>query len=167
MSEARPFSWLGIGLSGGLINAAINAPLALLIVKKGALLSLFGLPGIAADLVAMGYGISFGTGIAVTPQTRRQLRQGRLLPPTLAPWLRWWLNTWPKGVLHRAFNLGVLSVVVFVPLPLLWLWASGTQNMDRASMAVLKGVFSFVQGAVMTPLVAAGAPFPESPTTEA
>jgi hypothetical protein len=167
MSEPRPFSWLGSGLSGGLINAAINAPLALLLVKKGALLPLFGVPCVAADLVAMGFGIGFGTGIAVTPQTRNRRRQGRLLPPTPAPWLRWWLNTWPEGLLHRAFNLGVVSVCLFVPVPLFVLWASGTHGMDQSSMAVLKGVFSFVEGAIMTPLVAAGAFFPEPPPAPA
>ena len=49
MSQPRPFSTLQIGLGSGVINALINAPLGLLLVKRGAVLPLWGLPGVAAD----------------------------------------------------------------------------------------------------------------------
>jgi hypothetical protein len=164
MSEPRTFSWIGIGLGSGVANAIINAPLGLLIVKHGALLPFWGLPSVAADVVAMAYGISFGTGLAVTLQTKRQVAKGQLAAPVIAPWLRSVLNTWPPGLLRRSIQLGIVSVPIFAPLPLLALWLFGPPAADQTTVVILKGAFSFVQGALVTPIIAAGAFFPNETT---
>jgi hypothetical protein len=160
MSGPRTFSWLQSALGAGIINALINAPLGLVLVKPGARLALFGLPGVAADLTAMAFGISFGTALVVTLQTRGQVRRGRLSPPALSPRLRASLERWPSSLFRRAWNLGVISVLLFVPLPLLVLWATGVHDMDRLALTVFKGVFSFVAGGLVTPLVVVAATVP-------
>ncbi len=161
MSGPRSFSFWQTALGAGVVNALINAPLALVLLKPGASLPLWGLPGLAADLVAMAFGISFGTAIVVTLQTRNRLRRGKLLPPAIPPRLRASLERWPRSLPRRAWNLGVISVLLFVPLPLLVLWASGVPGLERTSLGVLKGCFSFVQGGLVTPLVVVAALVPE------
>ena len=157
MAGPRKFSLAQTALGAGVINALLNAPLALLLVRPGAALPIFGLPSVAADLVAMGYGISFGTGLVVTLQTRSALRRGRLLLPELPPRVHASLARWPSSVLHRAVNLGVLSVLLFVPRPLLALLVLGAHDLDRSTLMAFKGAFSFVQGALVTPLVVVAA----------
>jgi len=160
MAVARKFSLLQTALGAGVINAVLNAPLAFVFVREGAALPLFGLPGIAADLVGMAYGIAFGTGLVVTLQTRSALRRGRLLLPELSERVRASLERWPPSALRRGINLGVLSILFFVPLPLLALYVLGVHGLDRSALIWFKGSFSFVEGALVTPIVviAAGVP---------
>lgn len=157
MKPARPFSLFEFTLGPGVVNALINAPLGWFLLKPGAILPLWGIPCIAADVVAMSFGVAFGTALVVTPQVRKQYERGQLLMPQLSPRLRAIYFKWPDNLFHRSFNCGVLGVALFAPLPLLALWASGSAGFDHATFALFKGVFGFVEGAIVTPLIAAGA----------
>lgn len=162
MREARPFSWLGSAVGAAVVNAALNAPLALLLVKPGGRLPMWGLPGVAGDVVAMAFGIGFGTGLVVTPQTRLLWKRGRVRPPEVPAQLRAMFNTWPNHLLHRSLNLGFISLILFAPIPLLALWLLGIQGLDRSTLLVLKGGFAAIEGAFVTPIIGAGAFFPEA-----
>lgn len=154
---ARAFSFVEIALVSGVINTAINAPIGWLVVKPGATLPLWGVPSIALDFCVMAFAIAFGTALVVTPQTRWQVATGRLLPPALSPSLHAALARWPRSLFQRAVNLGVLGGLLFVPLPLFVLWVSDVPAADRVVFTLLKGSFSFVEGALVTPLIAAAA----------
>src|SRR5262245_46729725 len=119
-----PFSILQSALVGGVINALINGALGFALPADQRL-PLWGVPSLSAAIVAMAFGIAFGTGIGVTPLTRRARRQGKLTPPPLAPRMERALEGWPAGVLRRSLLLGVIGVVLFAPPMLLALWMLG------------------------------------------
>lgn len=157
MAEPRPFSWGLTAVVSGIINVVINAPLGWLLVQEGALLGIWTLPGVAADVVATTFGIAFGTGLVVTPQIRKQVAGGQLLPPVLAERWRTMFAGWPASLMVRAFNLGVLGVLIFAPLPLLALYVLDVQPLDRVGVTLLKSTLAFVEGALVTPVIAAAA----------
>ena len=157
MAGPRQFSWLHSAFVSGVINLVLNAPFGWAIVKPGTMIPLWGAPGIALDMLLMAFGLAFGTALVVTPQTRRQLSRGQLLPPPLSANLHALLSRWPRSTFQRGVNLGVLSVLIFVPLPLLALWLFGVDGVDRATFTTLKGAFSFVEGAFVTPVIAVAA----------
>ena len=96
MSSPRPFSWLGTALAAGVINALINAPIGWGMLKPGVVLPLWGMPSIAGDFIIMAFGISFGTTLMVTPQTRKQLLRGSVLPPALSAGWSAAIGRWPR-----------------------------------------------------------------------
>jgi hypothetical protein len=157
MAQPRQFSWGLSALVSGVINFAINAPIGWFMVHAGSSLRVWGLPGVAPDIVITAYAIAFGTALVVTPQTQRQVERGQLLPPVLSQGWRRAFAGWPRSRLRRAINLGVLSVLLFAPLPLLVLWLSGVPELDRTAVTALKGGFSFVEGALVTPVIMAAA----------
>jgi hypothetical protein len=146
-----------IAVSAGIINTLINAPLAWALVPADAVLPSWGLPGVASDLVATAFGIAAGTVVVVTPQIRRQLAMGKLAPPSLSPYWRGGFARWPRGALRRALNVGVFTVLISTPLPLMTLALLGSPSLDRLGLTLLKGTFAFVVGALVTPVIAAAA----------
>lgn len=153
MSEGRPFSWKATAVFGGIINAAINAPIGWAMVKEGQMLGTWSAPGIALDLAITAFAIAFATGFIATPQTRKQVKQGKLIAPKLSTYWRTGFQTWPTSVLHRSINLGILAEILFLPLPLLVLWIFGIDEAGRMAVTCLKGSFAFVVGALVTPVV--------------
>ena len=91
----------------------------------------------------------------MTPETRKKVERGKLIPPRLPDGVRNYFATWPRTLLLRANNLGAAAGLLFVPLPLLALRTFHVQPLDRMSVVLLKGTFAFVVGAVVTPIVAA------------
>jgi hypothetical protein len=160
MAEPRPFSWAASAIGAGVVNFVINAPIGWLIVPASGSLGVWTIPGVALDLMFTAYGVAFGTGLVVTPQTRKQVERGQLIPPALPDRLRNHFAGWPRTTLIRANNLGMLSVALFLPLPLLALYALHVQPLDRLSVTLLKGTFAFIVGAVVTPFIAAAATVP-------
>jgi hypothetical protein len=155
-AEPRTFSILQSALVGGLINAAINGALGLAL-PEGQRLPLLGLPSLSADIVAMAFGIAFGTGIGVTPLTRRERRAGKLVAPALTSRMERALEDWPSGILRRSLLLGVIGVVLFAPPMLLALWVLGVDSVDRWTFVELKAGWAFVEGALVTPPIAVAA----------
>jgi hypothetical protein len=142
---------------GGVINALINGGLGWAMVPAGERLMLWAVPGLAFDVVAMSFGIAFGTGIAVTPLLRRQQRAGAVRAPEVSPFWREGFARWPAGVLHRAFNLGALSALVFAPPTIALLWLAGADGLGREAVTAFKGAFGFAHGAFVTPVIGLGA----------
>ena len=162
MAGRGHFSWIETALGAGLVNVVVNAPIGWAIVPGTGLL-LWGVPSISSDLVATAGGIAFGTVLLVTPQIRGRRRQGKLASPVIGDRLRASLLGWPRSTVRRAVALGLLSVVAFVPLPLLALSLSGMGSVDPLPMAIVKGSFAFVTSALITPLIVLGAMLDERP----
>jgi hypothetical protein len=160
MAEPRPFSWIATAIGAGIVNFVINAPIGWLIVPASARLGVWTVPGVALDLWFTAYGVAFGTGLVVTPQTRKQVASGQLLPPELPAPMRNHFARWPRNTLLRANNLGMLALAIFLPLPVLALYLFNVQPLDRLHVTLLKGTFAFVIGALATPIIAAAATVP-------
>ncbi|HMI93016.1 MAG TPA: hypothetical protein VK509_16710 [Polyangiales bacterium] len=159
-SAPRPFSWGVTAFGAGVINFIINAPLGWFMVREGTRLGIWTVPGVAADLVATAFGVAFGTALIVPSQIRKQVERGQLLPPPLAERWRKMFASWPSSTAIRAFNLGVWGVLLFAPLPLLALYLLDLQPLDRLTVTLLKGSFAFIEGALVTPVIAAAATVP-------
>lgn len=160
--QPRPFSFWQFAIPAGIINTLINAPLGWALVPADAVLPTWGLPGVAFDLLATAFGIAFGTVLVVSPQIRGQVRAGKLARPVMRQKWHDDLARWPRNALQRAINVGVLTVIVFTPLPLLALALLGTPGLDRPGLTLLKGAFAFVAGALVTPVIAAAAAIEKS-----
>jgi hypothetical protein len=159
-SQPRPFSWGLTAFAAGVINVIINAPLGWFMVRDGVRLGVWTLPGVGPDLVGTAFGVAFGTALVVPWQIRKQLERGQLLPPPLAERWRRMFASWPRSTMLRAFNLGVWGVLLFAPLPLLALYALDVTSLDRVAVTLLKGGFAFIEGALVTPVIAAAATVP-------
>ncbi|MDH5671584.1 MAG: hypothetical protein OEZ06_05500 [Myxococcales bacterium] len=155
--HAQPYGLIGAAAGGALINALINGGLAWLLFRPDQQLALWALPGTAFDVVAMCFGIAFGTGLVLTPQLRRQQRDGRVTAPALPPERLLPFSRWPAGVFHRAFNLGALSVLLFAPPTITLLWLAGLDAMGYAQLIAFKAAFGAVHGALVTPIIGVGA----------
>jgi hypothetical protein len=157
VGRVRTFSWLGNALGAGVVNALLNAAFGWFFLPAGKTLPLLGVPGVFGDTLGMAYGISFGTVLVVTPQIQRDFRRGRLLPPPVSPYWQASLERWPRSIFRRSVQLGVFSILVFAPLPLLGLWALSPDGFGREAFALYKGAFAFVEGALVTPFIAVAA----------
>ena len=157
MSQPQAFSWGATAFGAGVINTLINAPIGWAMVPEGGRLSVWTIPGVVPDLIITAYAIAFGTALIVTPQTRKQVASGKLLPPMLSDGMRAHFAAWPHSGFIRGIRLGMLSVGLFCPLPLLALYGLGVQEVDRMTETLLKGGFSFIAGAAITPFIAAAA----------
>lgn len=153
MAEARAFNWKATAIGAGIINAAINAPIGWFMMKEGATLGAWSVPGIALDLAITGFAVGFATGLIATPQMRKQFRDGKLRRPTMSySWRRDFQN-WPTSILHRSINLGILADLLFLPLPLLALWIFGIDEAGRVAVTWMKGGFACIVGAFVTPVI--------------
>ena len=155
--QPRPFSFLQIAIPAAIINTLINAPLGWALVPAGVVLPTWGLPGVALDVLATAFGIAVGTSLVVTPQIRRQVATGKLAPPVLSRYWQDQFAKWPRGAIMRALGVAGLTVLLSTPLPLAALALLGTPGLDRPELTLLKGVFAFVVGGLVTPMIAAGA----------
>jgi hypothetical protein len=153
MTQSKLYDWRSQAVGGAVVNALINGGLGLLLVGPDGRLPLWGLPSLSFDLAAMAFGIAFGTGLVVTLQLRTLEAKGRLQCPALPPPLAEGFAKWPDAVFHRAFNLGVLGVLIFAPLPLAVLAFGFPEGFDRMGLVVFKGLFGAFEGAVVTPII--------------
>lgn len=139
---------------GAIINAIINGAFGWVGMPDGHSWPLFGLPSLSVDIVAMAFGIGFGTGLVLTPQMRKQLVSGKVKPPALpAHWVTAF-GRWPASGTRRGVNVGVLAILICA-LPVIGiLYATSFQTIDRANLAAFKAVFGAIEGAVVTVLLA-------------
>lgn len=153
----RTFSIVESALVSGVINVLINGAVGWFALPAGKTLPLWGVPSLSADMVAMAFGIAFGTGIGVTPLTRREHRLGRLLPPPLSPSMKRVLEGWPQKLFRRSVLIGVIGVVLFAPPIVFALWVLGVDNVDRMTFVEIKAGWAFVEGALLAPPIAVAA----------
>jgi hypothetical protein len=153
----RRFSLVESALVGGVINLLLNGGFGWLAVPVGTRLPMLGVPGVLVDMVAMAFGIAFGTAIGVTPLTRKAYRDGKLLPPELSPRMERLLEGWPRPLFRRSVLIGVVGLALFAPPVLVALWMLGVESLDRLSFVELKGGWAFVAGAFVSPPIAVAA----------
>jgi hypothetical protein len=165
MKKPRPFSVGEFVIGAGLVNAVINVFFgwfAILPPATALPLFAFGRPSVIFDLVAMAFCIASGTSFVVTKQVRAQAQRGELIAPVLGPRALAYFAKWPEYQWRRAAQCGAVAVALFVPLPLLALIGSGIHEIDKTPFLVWKALFSFVEGGVVTPVIAAGALAPRA-----
>jgi hypothetical protein len=144
-------------VAGALINAVLNGLFAYAALQGAATWPLWGLPSIFVDTLAMAFGIAFGTGLLLTPQLRKQIATGKVVPPELPARWHQSLSQWPVSALQRGMNLGVVGTVIFsVPVIALFV-AFDFSSIGRDGLAIYKALFGLVEGGIVTPIVALGA----------
>ncbi|NWG73891.1 MAG: hypothetical protein HXY24_04680 [Rubrivivax sp.] len=146
-----------VAITAGLINAGINAPLGWVAVPAQHMLPIWGVPGVALDLVTTAFGSAVGMLVVMTPQIRRKMASGRLARPTLPAPVRSRLAHWPHRTWSRALSLGLLTVLVAAPLPLASMAVLGVAGLDRGGFTLLKGGFALAVGVLLAPVVLAAA----------
>jgi hypothetical protein len=147
----RRYLFLQNLVGAAFVNLLINGALGWLITRGLPEFPVWSVPGAAADLAATGFGVTFGTCIAARIGVRWDVGRGRIEPPSLSSELSGWYRRLPENVFARSVWLGLISLPVFV-LPLLtWLAWSGMPALERTSFIWLKGGFSAVQAAIVTP----------------
>jgi hypothetical protein len=151
----RRYLFIQNGLGAAIVNAALNGAIAWAMMRRLALLPVWGVPGVVPDILVTAFGVTFGTCIFASLQVRWDVDRGRI-SPALSDGVTRVVARFPAGTFRRAFLLGAVSVVVFCPLVLAALALSGKSGFDRSSFIALKAVFSAVQGAVVTPLIVMG-----------
>ena len=153
----KTFSIVESALVSGVINVLINGVLGWLALPADKTLPLWGLQSLSGDMIAMSFGIAFGTGIGVTPLTRREHRLGKLLPPPLSPSMERVLSEWPRKLFRRSMLIGVIGLVLFAPPIVFALWVLGVDNVDRMTFVQIKAGWAFVEGALVAPPIAVAA----------
>ncbi len=126
-------------------------------VPAQGLLPVWGVPGIALDLVATAFGSAVGMLVIMTPRIRRKIASGRLARPTLPGPVRNGFARWPHRKWPLAIGVGLLTVLIATPLPLASMALLGTPGLDRIGFMLLKGSFALAVGALLAPVVAAAA----------
>lgn len=153
MEVVPTYSWRSQSALGAIINAVLNGGFGYLVLAAGERMPLWGLPSASADLLAMTFGIAFGTGLGVTTHVRSLVLKGRLQSPQLESRFTEAFAKWPPAVFRRSMNLGVLATVIFSPLPFLVLWLAFPDGLSRPELVVFKTVVGFIEGALVTPVV--------------
>jgi hypothetical protein len=158
--EQRRYVFARSSLGGAVINALLNGAIGWGITFGLATFPIWKLPGVAGDLVATAFGVTFGTCLGAKLTVRWDIARGKvaaLAPPSLAPpggsGTGPWLRRLPEGVLRRSLWLGLLSIPVFALPVLLALWLTGEPDMERLTFVALKAAFSAAEAAVVTPLI--------------
>jgi len=144
-------------IGAAIVNAAINVAFGWALTRGLAGLPVWRVPGVAADLVGTAFGVTFGTCIAMSIQIPRDFAKGKIAPFALPAGVASLVARFPAGTLKRGLGLGAISIPLFVPPVVAALALCGVGVVERAAFLWLKGGFSAVQGAVVTPLIVLGA----------
>ena len=83
-----------------------------------------------------------------------------MLAPELSEGWRKFFVRWPRFWLWRALTLGFVTVLVFVPMPLLVIYLLDPPPLDRLDIIVLKALWAAFVGALITPIICAAATYP-------
>jgi hypothetical protein len=150
----RRYLFVECSIGAAIINALLNGGLGWVATLGLAEFPVWKIPGVAGDLLATAYGVSFGTCIAAAVQARVDISRGRITPPTSLPErLAPIVAALPRRLLARAIALGVASTVALAPLILLGLFLAGQAALARGTFIAIKAAFSAVEGAVVTPVI--------------
>jgi hypothetical protein len=152
--EQRRYLFVECVIGAAVINALINAGLGWLATRGLATFPVWKFPGVAADLLATAYGVSFGTCIGTAVQVRIDRARGRITTPNSVPErLAPIIQAMPRHLFARAIAVGVASAAALGPFIALGLFLYAPKELDRQSYIVLKAAFSAVEGAAVTPVI--------------
>jgi hypothetical protein len=150
----RRYLFVECSIGAAIINALLNAGLGWVGTRGLAVFPVWKIPGVAGDLLATAYGVSFGTCLAAAIQARVDIGRGRITPPTSLPErLAPVIAALPRGLLARAIALGIVSCLALGPFILLGLFLAGQAALPRGTFIAIKAAFSAVEGAVVTPII--------------
>lgn len=154
MSPAQRLYLIGQSCVGAAVaNAIINGAIGWGITRDLATFPMWSVPGVAGDLAATAFGVTFGTCICMAVQVPWDFGRGKITPVSVSPGVAALLARFPRRTLYRGLGLGALSVPLFALPVVAALAALGRGALDREPYIVLKAVVSAVQGAIVTPFI--------------
>lgn len=156
--EQRRYLFVQSAIGAAVVNALLNGAIGWAATRGLTEFPTWKVPGVAGDMIATAFGVSFGTCFGALLQVKLDTASGKITPPSELPaLLRSLVARRPRGLFMRALLLGLVSVPVFAPPVLALLVALGEPAMDRSAFIALKAGFSAIEGAVVTPLIVLGA----------
>ncbi|HEX3595147.1 MAG TPA: hypothetical protein VHU80_08600 [Polyangiaceae bacterium] len=152
--EQRKYLFVECVIGAAIINALINGGLGWAATRGFTTFPVWKIPGVAADLCATAFGVSFGTCIGAAVQVRIDRKRGRITTPAMVPErLALIIHAMPRRLLARAIALGVASLAALGPFIALALFLSGSSELGRQNFIALKAAFSALEGAAVTPII--------------
>ncbi|HEX4339621.1 MAG TPA: hypothetical protein VH062_27125 [Polyangiaceae bacterium] len=152
--EQRRYLFVECVIGAAIINALINGGLGWVATRGFPMFPVWKIPGVAADLMATAYGVTFGTCIGAAVQVRVDRARGRISTPNVVPErLAPIIQAMPRRLLARAIALGIASVAALGPFIALALFIHGASELERHHFIVIKAVFSAFEGAAVTPVI--------------
>jgi hypothetical protein len=146
-------------LGAAVVNAAVNGGIAWAQTRALPMFEMWTVPGVALDLVATAFGVTFGTFIAMHLQVRRDVARGKITAPALSPEIEAWFARHtarlPAAFLPQGALLGLVSIPFCLPL-LAGLALCRIGHLDRASFIEIKAGFAALEGALVTPVIVVG-----------
>ncbi|MDM0032387.1 hypothetical protein QTI33_09645 [Variovorax sp. J22P271] len=137
-------------LLGCVFNAVLSVMFAFVALQGRAAMPLWGVDGMAIDLIPTVFMITLVGNLIVTLLTRKRVRDGRVPPlePTDGPGARL-----PRNALLRVLVLALLMTIVLVPLSTAVLAALGLHSMPSSPFIAYKLIYGMAVGALSAPLV--------------
>jgi hypothetical protein len=152
--EQRRYLFVECVIGAAIINAIINGGLGWLATRGMTTFAVWKIPGVAADLLATAYGVSFGTCIGAAVQVRVDTARGKItVPDTVPQGLATILATLPKRLLPRAIAMGIVSAIVLSPFILVGLFVAGNAALPIWPYITVKALMATVEGAAVTPVI--------------
>ena len=127
-------------------NAVIGAAFVWLMFGGRDRIGLWGMDGLAFDLVPTVFMITLMTTVALTLLTRARMRKGAVPRMTARRRL-------PRLLPLRAVTLAAVTTLVVAPLSILLLWAIWTGPWSYGAVMAFKIVFCVALGFLVTPVV--------------
>lgn len=135
-----------------LCNGVLNIAMAHAIFGGKDDIGLFGMDGVAFDLVATTFFTGLLMVVLLTPVLRRRVARGSA--PSLARQeVPWPANKLPRNTVLRGAILGVVGTVVIVPAMVMVLGAAGMDSFAFEALVMFKAAFGATLGVVVAPLV--------------
>jgi len=144
-SEHRRFLGKQLAISA-VLNAAICALFVWLMFGNLDAVPLWGLSGLAVDLIPTTFMITLMTGVALTLASRSAVRSGKLAGLQ-------WRARMPRNALLRGLLLAAIAVSLLVPFSIALLSSVWTLDWSFRTVMLFKVVYGVVLGSLVTPLV--------------
>lgn len=143
---------------GGLLNAVLNGPTVLVVLRPGDTWHLWNsFPSLALDTLGMSFGVAWGTGWLFTNGLRKQVAEGKVrLPRGLSERVKTDFAKWPAKSFARGINLGGLAVLACALPTIGVLLAAGVETWGWQTIIAYKTLYGGVMGSVFTPMTAVG-----------
>ncbi|MBW3539233.1 MAG: hypothetical protein KY476_03105 [Planctomycetes bacterium] len=140
-------------MGGVLANFGINAAVAGLLVIGRTSVPLWGLGGVAADVVATSFLLPLLFCLIATPLIRRQVRDGKVaalrrdeVPRAIAKL--------PGRARLRGIVLGAAATAIVGPLAVLALATLGPTEFSHSSFVIFKATYAALLAAIVGPIIA-------------
>jgi len=151
--DQKTYLVLQSGVGAAVVNALLNGAIGWAITRGLTEFPVWRIPGVAMDLLATTFGVTFGTVLAMAVQVRLDVARGKISPLDPPKALAAALARFPQGVLARSVVLGLVSVPLFAPPALAWLAATGTPTLGRGAFIAVKAGLAAVEGGLVTPII--------------